>query len=237
MKFDRAFLITLKSSTKRSMRFNSMAAKAGLSYETFYGIDGSAVNYEKLKEEGYLAEDFELRMAGSLGCLLSHVKVWEEIYNDENCDIGLIFEDDALLPKDFMKKFNNIDWSELPDDWDMLWLGWHKLDCEPIGKFFGKPRLNCTSGTNSGHFAYLVKSSSVPKIKNILIPYNNKSSKDVILRKNFDKFNAYFLLDKIVKHPRVVRDSVRKDLNDPTRNIFTRTMRELRRIGKKIFTK
>ena len=70
---------------------------------------------------------------------------------------------------------------------------------------------------NSGHFAYMIRSSSVEKMKALLLPYDNKRSKDVLLRRNFEAFHAYFLLNKIVKTPRIGFDSVRKNINDPKR--------------------
>ena len=99
----------------------------------------------------------------------------------------------------------------------MLWLGWHKLDCDEVNSVVGSPRKSEGKSVNSGHFAYLVKSSSVEKMKALLLPYDNRRSKDVLLRRNFDSFGAYFLLNKIVKTPLIGFDSVRKNINNPKR--------------------
>ncbi len=231
MRFDKAFLISLEQSPRRRDHFYRNAEQAGLKVETYNAIYGLDVDTEDYQRRGYLADDFKLTMAGSLGTLLSHVHIWETIADDPDCDTGLIFEDDAVIKPDFVSVFENLDETSLPDDWDMLWIGWHRLDCKPINKIIGKPGARSKRGANSGHFAYLIKSSSVPKMKSILLPYNNRSSKDVILRKNFHRFNAYFLLKKIVTTPLLGFDSVRKKINksqvkhiDPGKNPIVKTV-------------
>lgn len=214
MHFDKAYLISLKESIKRRNRFNRLSKNASVNVEWFNAIKGSKINIDEYRSKGYIADDFQLKMAGSLGCLLSHVHVWEKIQDDKNCEIGLIFEDDAIIKKDFLKKLSSIPEIMIPNDWDMIWLGWHKINCQSINTYFGKPN---EGRGNSGHFGYLIKSSSVDKLKSLLIPYNNLNSKDVILRKNFDKFNAYFLKKKIITTPFIEFDSIRKNLNTPSR--------------------
>lgn len=217
MHFDKAYLISLERSPGRRKNFYRYARKADIEVEWFpalYGLDVDTGDYQK---RGYLSEDFKLRLAGSLGTLLSHVHVWEKIADDPKCDVGLVFEDDAVFNKHFKTQLEAISPDDVPQDWDMLWLGWHKLDCDPVNDVFGSPRKTEGKSVNSGHFAYMVKSSSVKKLKALLLPYDNRRSKDVLLRRNFQAFGAYFLLDKIVKTPRIGFDSVRKNINDPHR--------------------
>ncbi|MBC8193047.1 MAG: glycosyltransferase family 25 protein [Candidatus Marinimicrobia bacterium] len=217
MQYDKAYLISLERSPVRRKNFYRYASKAGLDVEWFPAVYGLDVDIEDYQKRGYLSGDFKLRLAGSLGTLLSHIHVWEKIVEDPQCDIGLVFEDDAVFTRHFLKDLGDIKKGDIPEDWDMLWLGWHKLDCEPVNDRFGTPRKTEGKSVNSGHFAYLIKSSSVEKMKSLLLPYDNKRSKDVLLRRNFDAFGAYFLLDKIVKTPRIGFDSVRKNINDPKR--------------------
>ncbi len=217
MNYDKAYLINLEQSPKRRDYFCKSAKKAGIDVEWIPAIYGLDVDIEDYRSRGYIADDFKLRMAGSLGTLLSHIHVWERIAADPECEVGLVFEDDAVFVKNFKTKLEAIPMEEVPDDWDMLWLGWHRLDCEPVTQYFGRPRKSKKHSVNSGHFAYMVKSTSVEKLKALLLPYNNRSSKDVILRKKFDQFNAYFLMKKIVKTPVLGFDSVRKNINNPQR--------------------
>ena len=217
MRFDKAYLINLEQSPGRKKSFYRYAKKAGVDVEWYPAIYGLDVDTGDYQEKGYLSQDFEPRLAGSLGTLLSHVHVWEKIEEDPDCEVGLVFEDDAIFGKNFLKELSDISESDIPDDWDMLWLGWHKLDCTPVNEVLGTPNPGEGKSVNSGHFAYLVKSASVPKMKSILLPYNGRRSKDVLLRRNFDRFGAYFLLEKIVKTPAIGFDSVRKNINDPKR--------------------
>jgi len=194
----------------------------------------SDVNTDDYQKRGYLSEDFKLRLAGSLGTLLSHVHVWEKIAEDPQCEVGLVFEDDAVFNGRFLTDLSAIKRSDVPEDWDMLWLGWHKLDCDPVNEIIGTPRKTEGKSVNSGHFAYMVKSSSVDKLKALLLPYDNSRSKDVLLRQNFEAFNACFLLEKIVKTPLIGFDSVRKNINDPNR-IAGRPIKKLVQKIRKLF--
>ena len=217
MNYDKAYLISLERSPARRKNFYRYARKAGIDVEWFpalYGLDVNTVDYQK---RGYLSEDFKLKLAGSLGTLLSHVHVWEKIAEDPQCEVGLVFEDDADFNRRFLTDLSAINRSDVPADWDMLWLGWHKLDCDPVNEVIGTPRKTEGKSVNSGHFAYMIKSSSVEKLKALLLPYDNKRTKDVLLRQNFEAFNAYFLLEKIVKTPVIGFDSVRKNINNPNR--------------------
>ena len=67
--------------------------------------------------------------AGAYGCLLSHVEVVREA-RESGADSVLIFEDDAVLAPDFQDRFAGY-FKEVPDDWDMLYLGALHKD-EPI---------------------------------------------------------------------------------------------------------
>ena len=220
MIYDKAYLISLEQSIKRRERFYHYAVPAGLDVQWIPAIYGLDVDIEAYQQQGYLSDDFELRMPGSLGTLLSHVNMWDIIANDPYCERGLIFEDDAQFSKKFIKQLSAIPEDSLPEEWDMLWLGWHKMDSQKINRHWGKPSNTARGGVNSGHFAYIIRASSVEKMKSILFPYNNRSSKDVLLRKNFDKFGAYFILKRLARTPYIHFDSIRKKINNPKRSQF-----------------
>ncbi len=234
MHYDKAYLISLERSPGRRKNFYRYARKAGIDVEWFPALYGLDVDIQDYQKRGYLSDDFKLRLAGSLGTLLSHVHVWEKVADDPQCEVGLVFEDDAVFGRGFPKDLAAIKQDDIPDDWDMLWLGWHKLDCDPVNDIFGSPRKSEGKSVNSGHFAYMIKSSSVEKMKALLLPYDNRRSKDVLLRQNFDAFKAYFLLNKIVKTPVIGFDSVRKNINNPNR-IEGRPLKKLVQKIRKLF--
>lgn len=59
------------------------------------------------------------------GCLVSHLRVWENAINDE-LESVLIFEDDAVLAEDFPGAAQRF-LSHVPDDWELLFLGGHHV--------------------------------------------------------------------------------------------------------------
>ncbi len=215
MIFDKAFVISLEESRRRRDAFFNSAKKNSLEAEWIKGIHGEKVDLQRLKEQGTLTEAFTLKMPGSLGCLLSHLSVWELIEKDPSVNCALIFEDDAVLCRNFSKRLTSIPHSALPQDWDMIWLGWQRINCTPVNNYFGKPN---GAKKNNGHFCYLINSRSIEKIKTILLPYDNKRSKDVLLRKNFHSFNAYFLLNRLARTRIIEWGSVRKKINSKQRH-------------------
>ena len=94
----------------------------------------------------------------------------------------------------------------------MIKLSYHRLNGEHISKNIIKPSLDTTKGTNSGMFCYLLNIPRSAKIKNIILPYNNKQSWDAILRENFSQFNIYLTTETLATEERY-RYSIRKDLN------------------------
>ena len=137
---------------------------------------------------------------GSLSCALSHILLYKKILKenkDNDKNIFLIFEDDAvILPKFKEKLFFYI--TKAPKDWDMIWLGYNKVYGKLVNKYFYKP-FNKMNRFNSCHHCYLIKKSSIQKILKILVPLNYISSmtKDKYIKQNFDKFNAYFINNKM----------------------------------------
>ena len=104
MHYDKAYVIGFEGKkSERLIRFFDSCKMAGVNAELFPAVNGSKIVTEEWKVGNYLSDDFELRMPGSLGCLLSHVTLWEQVSNDETVDIALICEDDALLDNEFLK--------------------------------------------------------------------------------------------------------------------------------------
>ena len=121
MHFDKSFFISLATHTpERIERFYKRSKKENLSVKLWPGIYGLDVNIKEYQDKGYLTDDFTLHLPGSLGCMLSHVSLWDHINQDPNCDIALIFEDDILFKKNFLKKLKEIPWSDVPEDWDII---------------------------------------------------------------------------------------------------------------------
>ncbi len=213
MHFDKAYVIGMEvEGAERLKRFFKSSKEAGIDVTLWPAVNGGNVNIEEYKQNEYLGKNFKLRMPGSLGCLLSHVTLWEKVHNDPDCEVALICEDDAVLRKDFLEKLSDIPWENVPDDWDMIRLGYHNVTGIPVNEYFLKPQLIRKRGINNGTFCYLVNCKNALNLKKQLIPYDNKQSMDVILRNKAGQYHPYFLANALAKETRY-RYSVRQELN------------------------
>ena len=86
----------------------------------------------------------------------------------------------------------------------MIWLGHGRLKGKKINKHILVPENNPGKGFNSLHHCYMIKKTSVDKFLKFIYPLDKSISKDNILRENFDKFNAYFIIDSIANQNRKV---------------------------------
>jgi glycosyl transferase family 25 len=136
-----AFCITLERRQDRWRRFQDQSGINGLNLKRFTGVDGKTIDITKddrvalCTKRNILANirrsHEELDSVGGVGCALSHIAVWQWMVNN-NQEVCLIFEDDAVVPPDFVERANKcINDSILkdPKKWDMWLLGgqWDKL--------------------------------------------------------------------------------------------------------------
>ncbi len=93
----------------------------------------------------------------------------------------------------------------------MIYLGWNKLNCTTETAQFGVPIQDGVG--NTGQFAYLIHRRGIQKLKDLLLPYTGRPH-DLVMRYNFDKFNALFVLKPVVDVHRFRFPSIRKDINN-----------------------
>src|SRR5271170_2990165 len=82
-------------------------------------IDGSELDREELIISGYISRDLDYGN-GSLGCAMSHLKLWEMAASQERSIT--IFEDDAVTSYQFERVAQET-MSKLPGDWDIIQWG------------------------------------------------------------------------------------------------------------------
>jgi glycosyl transferase family 25 len=137
-----AFCITLERRQDRWRRFQDQSGIDGLNLKRFTGVDGKTIDITKddrvalCTKRNILAKTRrsheELDSVGGVGCALSHIAVWQWMV-DNNQEVCLIFEDDAVVPPDFVERANKcINDSVIlkdPKKWDMWLLGgiWDNL--------------------------------------------------------------------------------------------------------------
>ena len=220
MNFDKAYVIgSEKIFKKRLDNFFKKKYLKNKDIQIWEAINGADVNIKKYQELNYLVDDFKVKMPGSLGCLLSHLTLWNHCFEDKNCDIALILEDDVILKNNFEELVDNIDGSALPRDWTILRLSYKGLIGKNISKDIVKPDCIKKKGVNAGSWCYLLNSSNAEILINTIIPYENKNSMDVLLRNNIDKINMYFSKKNLAIHAEK-RYSPRKDLNNPKKTLL-----------------
>lgn len=108
-----AFVISLPKAKKRLSATLASYKKSGcaIPIETVSAIDGMKLE----KTDGVTIRP------GDYGCLLSHVEVIKTA-KERQLECILVLEDDVEFIDGFQDRLNKA-MSELPDNWDMLWLG------------------------------------------------------------------------------------------------------------------
>jgi len=113
-----AFCITLERRPDRWKRFQD---QYGVSYlpklRRFLAVDGKTIDVihdpriaiptkrNILIKERRSHE--EIDSVGAVGCALSHIAIWQWM-RDNNAPIVLVFEDDAVVPPDFVSRANSV---------------------------------------------------------------------------------------------------------------------------------
>jgi glycosyl transferase family 25 len=152
-----AFCITLERRQDRWRRFQDQSGIDGLDIKRFLGVDGKTIDIRKddrvalCTKRNILAKmrrsHEELDSVGGVGCALSHIAVWQWMV-DNNQEMCLVFEDDAVVPPNFIQGANEcISKSTIlkdPKKWDLwllggLWENLTKIPGEPkavrVGEF------------------------------------------------------------------------------------------------------
>jgi len=141
-----SYCITLERRSDRWKRFQDQPGLNGLHVKRFVGVDGKTLDIKTERRVTTLTKKNimtktrrsheELDSIGGVGCALSHIAVWQNMV-DNNQDICLIFEDDAVVPPNFVQLANEcIQQSAILQNtkaWDMWLLGgkWDDLSSIP----------------------------------------------------------------------------------------------------------
>ena len=109
--FDRAFVINLPFKSDRLATFQKHYPTSLPPCETWRAIHGDTVRHPDWWTSG----------AGAWGCYRTHLQILEMCYN-EQVESYLVFEDDAIFRDQFDTELE-LFLSELPDDWEQIYLG------------------------------------------------------------------------------------------------------------------
>jgi glycosyl transferase family 25 len=137
-----AFCITLERRPDRWRRFQDQSGINGLELKRFLAVDGKTIDIKNDNRVALLTKrniisksrrsHEEIESIGGIGCALSHIAIWQWMV-DNSQELCLVFEDDAIVPPDFIEKANDcINKSTIlkdPKKWDIWLLGgiWDSL--------------------------------------------------------------------------------------------------------------
>lgn len=128
--FDHIYVLTLRRATDRQEAYRQHLR--GLNYEVVYGQDKQDFSYDSLTQTGTYDAD-RLRAVnryqngrplslGMIGCAWSHRLLYEDLLA-KGYERVLIFEDDAVPVEAALPQLQAA-LSELPPDWELLYLGY-----------------------------------------------------------------------------------------------------------------
>lgn len=156
----RTFCITLRETPKRKEEAIKYFKQVGLNVEIFDGIHGESFglkttipNYDIIPGREYFITQ------GAVGCILSHLTLWNILLHQPE-DEFFIVEDDAQLCDDFFEKFAKFK-LELPDDWEMAYVGYLLSSGEKIESIATNVSDNVVIVEPICTHAYLVKKSAI----------------------------------------------------------------------------
>jgi GR25 family glycosyltransferase involved in LPS biosynthesis len=197
--FDKVYCINL---TKRLDRLTSATQefqKNNIIFERYPAIDGNQLqpnNYMKL---------------GEFGCLLSHVSVLRNAKENEYEKI-LITEDDIEFSENFTDRFFEYI-KDLPDDWDMFYLGANHALCN---KYETNPPIHISNNIYKVNHAYAAHAYAV-NMKCYNLVYKNliefKHPVDVVYSKIQSKLNVYLFRPHLAWQKPGYSDIMNSDVN------------------------
>jgi glycosyl transferase family 25 len=115
-------VINLPARADRRAQFAAWNARAGVEIAWVDAVIGAGLDRGALQAQNVIAADAEQFSAGALGNALSHHKLWLEAARATQP--SFICEDDACLRGDFPAQALGA-LSQLPADWDLLFLGYN----------------------------------------------------------------------------------------------------------------
>lgn len=114
------WVLNLERSNERREFMETQLNKLNLEYEIIQAVDGLKLTDYELglysKKEALRCSERELSL-GEIGCILSHVRMWQRLIT-ENYDDVMILEDDVLINEMLLHALRNRD--KFPDDWEYI---------------------------------------------------------------------------------------------------------------------
>ena len=226
--FDKIYVISLDVSSDRQKRIAGQLK--GLNYSFFEGVDGSTLDLDFLEKAGLYSDDLTRSYwkkgmtRGQIGCAMAHRNIYKEIM-DNDYENTLILEDDVSLCATISHIRQAL--SELPEDWDLLYLGYHnnfensskkkiktiidltlcKLGLKRRASFkvknrYAKNYSSCLkiAGDHDGTYAYAVSKAGAKKLLEEQKPLKRIADHLLADLSMLKKVNAYIVCPQVIEH-------------------------------------
>ena len=145
----KVFVVSLDDATARRQRMQEVMQKAQVPFEFFDAVRGKNITQAQRQQFG-LSRD-SLLNAAEIGCMLSHVNIWQKMV-DDNISVALLAEDDIHVSQSFKSVLDQIN---VPQDQLALFklethmavMNTHRTPTQTIGKIHIHEIFNCHAGT------------------------------------------------------------------------------------------
>jgi glycosyl transferase family 25 len=202
------YVINLKRDKRRLSSFFKRIRRYDKNIIRFNAVDGH--NYTEVQKsiKEYDLDEEKIKKlwqknAGSIGCYLSHLRLWNYLLRNSKQEFCFIMEDDAyLLPKSLWK-IKNILKIISKAKWDILYIGHNSLYGVNLNSFLLKPFPTERKGYNTGLYGYIVRKSSLEKLIRLVKTFDS-SFIDIQMKLQFgdgpDKISALFIREHLIRH-------------------------------------
>jgi GR25 family glycosyltransferase involved in LPS biosynthesis len=203
---DNVYLINMDKDTDRLEKVKKECDIVDIKFERFPGVKIADLSKNILDK--YIPENIQkYGTNGMIGCGLSHLFIWEDAIKKNYKNI-LVLEDDVYFTDDFKEYFINVI-KEVPDDYDILYLGYKDSVCEaPKDSSFNyiyKPYFPLLT------HAMIISNKGLKKLKSLIVKIDDHI--DWLIANNNKKLNIYVSKKKIV-------NQIWKSSNNSTLNNF-----------------
>ena len=125
----KAFVISMDTPNgrKRLENVSVRCKEQGIDFEHIVGVDGKKLSPDSVPDVAY-GLCTHICTPGTIGCVLSHMKCWKRVIDDD-LPYALILEDDAVLKPNFVKNTMKA-LHAVPEDFHVLVLGCYL--CSPL---------------------------------------------------------------------------------------------------------
>lgn len=159
-------VITLSHRQDKQEHIQNIFGKQNLDFTFFMGTEGGKIN--ETDWDYFSHRSIKNLSSGSLGCALSHMKLWERIVLNDRNNLYCIFEDDVILCESFISRITAL-LSNVPDDVDLFILGSFNTRGRDI-KYLVNDKVFKSFNPRRGLYAYFIYPQGAEKLLRLIKP-------------------------------------------------------------------